>query len=138
VRLIRAFSLRIRSFRLPYHVVQRGVRRYFDELRRALSRRRRRRRDDTTAPERQRNRRARSTFNDRDWGVIGTAEVREETGAYRPVRIYRLKEFTSHVCIFFGNDEYEGLTSPYSFVEHVLKDDDGIVIPSRNFKVHIQ
>ena len=34
----------------------------------------------------------------------------------------------SRVCLFFGDDEYEGLDPPYTFIDGVVKDGDGDVV----------
>ena len=42
--------------------------------------------------------------------------------------MYQSREDPERVCLFFGDDEYEGLDPPYSFIDGVVKDGDGCVV----------
>ena len=42
--------------------------------------------------------------------------------------MYQLREDPKRVCLFFGDDEYEGLDPPYSLSDGVVKDGDGDVV----------
>ena len=52
-------------------------------------------------------------FNDSDWSVYGTCEVQEEDGTWRRATLFNLISRTAvpggHICLYFGDEEYEGL-----------------------------
>ena len=69
-------------------------------------------------------------FNDVEWNVeLEGVEVQEIDGTWRDVIIFRNIVDVTHVCIWFGNNEYEGIdrNKPYRYDTHseVLEDDEG-------------
>ena len=72
-------------------------------------------------------------FNDDDWNLeLKDVEVQEADGTWRNVTLFRHKVNTNHVCIWFGNLEYEGIdpSQPYTFNPRTesLEDDEGFSI----------
>ena len=69
-------------------------------------------------------------FTDDDWNVeIQGIEVQEVDGEWRTATLFRHKTNKTHVCIWFGGVEYEGLdpASPYAYDprSETLEDDEG-------------
>ena len=70
-------------------------------------------------------------FVDEDWEVIARVKtvesVSEFPDGFRPATVYRLCDDHDRVCLYFGEQECEGLDSnqPYSLVDGVLFDSDG-------------
>ena len=72
-------------------------------------------------------------FNDDDWNVeLADVEVQEADGTWRNVTVFRHKVNTNHVCIWFGDLEYEGIdpSQPYTYNPRAesLEDDEGFSI----------
>ena len=72
-------------------------------------------------------------FNDDDWNLeLKDVEVQEIDGTWRNVTVFRHRINSKHVCIWFGDLEYEGIdpTHPYSYDPRTesLEDDDGFDI----------
>lgn len=72
-------------------------------------------------------------FNDDDWNVeLADIEVQEANGIWRNVTVFRHKNNTNHVCIWFGDTEYEGIdpSQPYTYNPRTerLEDDEGFAI----------
>ena len=71
-------------------------------------------------------------FSDDDWNILGKVKtvepVEEFAEGWRTVTLYQSREDPERVCLFFGDDEYEGLHPPYSFIDGVVKDGDGCVV----------
>ena len=70
-------------------------------------------------------------FVDDDWEIVGRVKTVEPVSAFpdgfRLATVYRLCDDHDRVCLYFGEQEYEGLDSnqPYSLVDGVLFDGDG-------------
>ena len=69
-------------------------------------------------------------FDDTEWNVeLEGVEVQEIDGSWRDVTIFRNITDVTHVCIWFGNNEYEGIDKDkqYRYDPHseVLEDDEG-------------
>ena len=70
-------------------------------------------------------------FVDDDWEIIGDVKtvepVSEFPDGFRCATVYRLCDDHDRICLYFGEQEYEGLDSnqPYSLVNGVLFDGDG-------------
>ena len=80
--------------------------------------------DATTAPA------PAETFVDANWVCeLEDIEVQELDGTWRGVTIFRNKQDPNHVCMWFGNDEYEGIDKdhPYEYCPRteILLDDEG-------------
>lgn len=74
-------------------------------------------------------------WDDECWECVATADV-EDGGKFYECAIYKHKVGGGH-CIYFGEDEYEGMGTnqecgTYSFKDGVLKDSDGDVIQVKN------
>ena len=74
-------------------------------------------------------------WDDECWERVATADV-EDGGKFYECAIYKHKVGGGH-CIYFGEDEYEGMGTnqecgTYSFKDGVLKDSDGDVIQVKN------
>ena len=54
--------------------------------------------------------------------------IDEFPAGFRDCDLYQLREDPSRVCLFFGNNDYEGLDPPYSLVDGVIMDGDGDVV----------
>ena len=54
--------------------------------------------------------------------------VSEFPAGWRPATLYKLHSDPSSFCLFFGDEEYEGLDVHYTFVDGVLRDGDGDVV----------
>ena len=71
-------------------------------------------------------------FVDTDWkslAEVKTVEpVEEFAEGWRKATLYQSLQDPSRVCLFFGDDEYEGLDPPYTFIDGVVKDGDGDVV----------
>lgn len=52
--------------------------------------------------------------------------VDEFEAGWRLTTLYQLRSDHSKVCLFFGGVEYEGLDPPYSLVDGVIRDGDGV------------
>ena len=78
------------------------------------------------------------SFNDADWIKEAVCEVEESDGVWRRCEIFSLKVSDrpgSEVCIYFGDEEYEGLPpNTYTLVKgsSVLYDSDNDQINVRN------
>ena len=73
-------------------------------------------------------------FVDRDWSVeLEDVQVQEIDGTWRDATVYRHKYNRDHVCIYFGDQEYEGIDRPYSYTSSIeeLLDPDGETIKWR-------
>ena len=72
------------------------------------------------------------SFVDDDWKILAEVKtvepVEEFTEGWRNATLYQLREDPQRVCLFFGDDEYEGLDPPYSLIDGVVKDGDGCVV----------
>ena len=69
-------------------------------------------------------------FNDEEWRIeLEGVEVEESDGTWRGVTIFRHASDETRVCIWFGEDEYEGIDrdKPYRYCprSEILEDDDG-------------
>ena len=69
-------------------------------------------------------------FNDAEWDLeLKDVEVQEIDGTWRNVVLFRNKTDANRVCIWFGEEEYEGIdpSRPYSFDprSETLEDDEG-------------
>ena len=73
-------------------------------------------------------------FHDTNWCKFAVCEVLEEDGEWRRCTLYNLKSSESVVCVFFGDNEYEGLP-PHSYSvnrnTNVLRDSDGDEVTTR-------
>ena len=71
-------------------------------------------------------------FVDDDWTEIDKVKVVEPVcefpEGYRDATLYQSCVDSSHFCLYFGDDDYEGLDVPYSFIDGVIRDGDGDVI----------
>ena len=71
-------------------------------------------------------------FVDADWQVLAKVKtvepVEEFAEGWRHATLYQLRQDPVKVCLFFGDDEYEGLDPPYSFIDGIIKDGDGVVV----------
>ena len=73
-------------------------------------------------------------FVESDWVELMQVKVVEAVDEFpegwRMATIYRLCKDPEKVCLYFGGDEYEGFEehSHYSFVDDVLRDNDGVRI----------
>ena len=80
------------------------------------------------------------TFVDADWVLISKVQtvepIDEFPAGYRDATLYQLRSDPKQVCLFFGNEEYEGLDPPYTLVDGVVRDGDGdevkLVCPLKN------
>jgi hypothetical protein len=79
------------------------------------------------------------SFDESKYVVIGTIDVEEEDGTYRSTTIFSRKSKRSEVVLYFGKNEYEGLNQAYTFDDklQVLRDSDGDLIATRNFKKRV-
>jgi hypothetical protein len=68
-------------------------------------------------------------FVDTDWKALAEVKtvepVEEFAEGWSKATLYQLLQDPSRVCLFFGDDEYEGLDPPYTFIDGVVKDGDG-------------
>ena len=70
-------------------------------------------------------------FVDADWKVIADIKtiesVSEFAAGWRPATLYQLRSDPKRVCLYFGDEEYEGLDSDqqYTYIDGVLYDGDG-------------
>ena len=68
---------------------------------------------------------------------MATCDIQEPDGQFYECAIFTHRSGGGH-CIWLGEQEYEGLGidqasgGTYSFVDGVLKDSDGVVIPIKN------
>lgn len=69
-------------------------------------------------------------MDDNDYDFVDRLQVQEEDGSWQTATIHRHKT-NGGVCLFFGGSDYEGLPHTYSFIDGVLKDQDGVVIVTR-------
>ena len=69
-------------------------------------------------------------MDDNEYDFVDRLQVQEEDGSWQTVTIHRHK-VNGGVCLFFGGSDYEGLPYSYSFVNGVLKDQDGDEITTR-------
>ena len=71
-------------------------------------------------------------FVDADWEKVDEVKtvesVSEFPAGWRPATLYRLHADPTSFCLFFGDEEYEGLDVHYSFEDGVLRDGDGDVV----------
>ena len=71
-------------------------------------------------------------FVDKDWVIlvkVKTVEpVEEFEEGWRDATLYQWCTDPTKMCLYFGDDEYEGLDPPYSFVDGVVKDGDWDVV----------
>ena len=79
-------------------------------------------------------------FNDDEWKLeFGGIEVQEMDGLWRSTTLFRHSTNTSHVYIWYGGEEYEGIDpeSPYTFDprSETLEDDEGFDINWRTIGV---
>ena len=80
------------------------------------------------------------TFVDVDWVLISKVQTVEPIDefpiGYRDATLYQLRSDPKKVCLFFGNEDYEGLDPPYTLVDGVVRDGDGdevkLVCPLKN------
>ena len=54
--------------------------------------------------------------------------MEEFAEGWRKATLYQSLQDHSRVCLFFGDDQYEGLDPPYSFIDGIVKDGDGDVV----------
>ena len=68
-------------------------------------------------------------FVDEEWKKLCDVKTVEPREAYaqgwRHATLYQRLCDHSRVCLFFGDNEYEGLVEPYTFVDGVVRDGDG-------------
>ena len=69
-------------------------------------------------------------FNDAEWEIeLEGVEVQELDETWRSVTIFRHLSERDRVCLWFGEDEYEGIDKdkPYRYCQRseVLEDDEG-------------
>ena len=69
-------------------------------------------------------------FDDGEWKVeLEGVEVQELDGSWRSVTLFRNVGDEAHVCLWFGNDEYEGIDRdrPYRYCPRteIMEDDEG-------------
>ena len=69
-------------------------------------------------------------MDDTQYDFADSLEVQEEDGSWEKVTIFRHK-VTKGVCLFFGGSDYEGLPDLFTFIDGVLRDDDGEEIKTR-------
>ena len=77
-----------------------------------------------------------STFDDDKYAEVGTLEVQEDDGRWRPATLFRPRKrrVGSQIVIWFGGVEYEGIGGDvYTWWAGVLRDADKDVIPQRSF-----
>ena len=74
----------------------------------------------------------RLTFVDANFDREGTMQVKEEAGNWRQATLFRSKQDRS-VVLWFGHQEYEGLSGDYHFSDMHLTDSDGDIIEYRRF-----
>lgn len=79
-------------------------------------------------------------FNDDEWTKeLDGIEVQELEGEWRKVTVFRNRGRPSHVCLWFGGDEYEGIDPrrPYAYDSRTecLEDDEGFDIHWRTVGV---
>ena len=72
-------------------------------------------------------------FVDEEWMTeLNDVEVQEIDGTWRGVTLFRHRVNRDHVCMWFGETEYEGMDKdhPYRFCprSEILEDDDGFEI----------
>ena len=71
-------------------------------------------------------------FVDADWEKVAEVKTVEPVSdfpaGWRPATLYKLHADPNSFCLFFGDEEYEGLDAHYSFVDGVLRDGDGDVV----------
>ena len=69
-------------------------------------------------------------FVDADWLVSTQVKVVEAVDEFpdgwRTATVYQLRANPEQVCLYFGEEEYEGLDEHYSFIDGVLRDSDGV------------
>ena len=70
-----------------------------------------------------------TTFVDKDHVAVKKLLV-DDGGVWRDCTVFQNKASRGFV-IWFGGEEYEGLGGTYKFDDGVLKDDDGVVMKSR-------
>ena len=70
------------------------------------------------------------TTGTEDWDAVDVIEVKEESGEWLQVTVFREKS-SGGCCIFYGGSDYEGLPGTYSYVDGVLLDGDGELIETR-------
>ena len=81
-----------------------------------------------------------NSFNDDDWIKVAVCEVQEEDGRWRQCTILELKTSNRHptlsnVCLYFGNNEYEGLP-PNTYRLQIDNNSRMNLYDSDNDKIH--
>ena len=72
-------------------------------------------------------------MDDTQYDFVDNLEVQEEDGSWEKVSIHRHK-ISKGVCLLFGGSDYEGLPDLYTFIDGVLRDDDGNEIKTRTLE----
>ena len=70
-------------------------------------------------------------MDDTQYDFVDSPEVQEEDGSWEKVTIHRHK-VTKGVCLCFGGSDYEVLPDLYTFIDGLLRDDDGEEIETRS------
>ena len=71
-------------------------------------------------------------FVDADWDKVTEVKTVESVSdfpaGWRTATLYKLHADPNSFCLYFGDEEYEGLDKHYSFINGVLRDGDGDVV----------